>query len=62
MTGWVRNRPEGTVEGVFEGDRGAVDELVRWCHRGPIGAEVEDLAAVEEPYRGEFARFAIRYS
>jgi len=61
VTGWVRNLPDGRVEAVFEGDSAWVRELVQWCHRGPPGAEVEEVSVVEEPYRGEFDRFAIRY-
>jgi len=61
VTGWVRNLPDGRVEAVFEGDSARVGELVQWCHRGPPGAEVEEVGVVEEPYRGEFDRFAIRY-
>lgn len=61
VKGWVRNNPDGTVEAVFEGYPTQVDEAVRWCRRGPPGAEVEEVEVVEEPYRGEFDRFAIRY-
>ncbi len=32
VAGWVRNRPDGTVEAVFEGEREAVEEP---CRRGP---------------------------
>lgn len=59
VTGWVRNRMDGSVEGVFEGEARDVDALVRWCHRGPISAEVEDVREAEEPYRGEFAGFVV---
>jgi acylphosphatase len=41
MAGWVRNRPDGTVEAVFEGPRDAVDSMLRWCERGPAGARVD---------------------
>ena len=61
LTGWVRNQPDGSVEAVAEGDARDVDELVRWCHRGPVGAEVDEVSVVAEPHRGEFGRFAIRY-
>ncbi len=40
VAGWVRNRFDGTVEGVFEGDPEAVESLVRFCREGPRGAEV----------------------
>jgi len=43
LTGWVRNRPDGTVEAEAEGPRDAVDALVAWAHRGPPAARVEDV-------------------
>ena len=48
VAGWVRNRPDGTVEAVFEGGHAAVAALVRFCEAGPRGAEVERLDVVEE--------------
>jgi acylphosphatase len=48
VAGWVRNRPEGTVEAVFEGEPGAVESLVRLCREGPRGAEVDRADLVEE--------------
>ena len=50
IAGWVRNRPDGTVEAVFEGERDAVDRLVDYVREGPRGARVDwvDVAA-EEP-------------
>jgi acylphosphatase len=49
VAGWVRNRPEGTVEALFEGDADAVASLVRFCHEGPRGADVSrvEVCAVE---------------
>ena len=48
VSGWVRNRPDGTVEAVFEGEPEAVDSLVRMCREGPRGAEVDGVEVVEE--------------
>ena len=50
VTGWVRNRPDGAVEAVFEGEREAVERLVEFCREGPRGARVDwvDVAA-EDP-------------
>jgi len=47
VSGWVRNRADGTVEAVFEGEREDVEALVDFCRQGPRGAEVErvDVAA-----------------
>ena len=52
VAGWVRNTPEGTVEAVFEGDPGAVDELVEFCRRGPSRAEVTSVDVEEEQPEG----------
>lgn len=41
--GWVRNLPDGRVEGHFEGPVDAVDALVRWCHDGPPAARVDGV-------------------
>lgn len=54
VSGWVRNRRDGSVEAFVQGDVAAVEELLRHCRRGPAAASVslihEDLAdPVEEP-------------
>ena len=50
--GWVRNRPDGTVEAVFEGDEGGVRSLIDFCGRGPRGAQVERVEEHEEEPEG----------
>jgi acylphosphatase len=52
VTGWVANRPDGTVEGVFEGDRDAVERLVDFCREGPRGAHVDWMDVVAEEPEG----------
>lgn len=44
VSGWVRNRIDGTVEAVFLGDAASVDLLLEECRKGPIAAKVSDLA------------------
>lgn len=61
LKGWVRNLPDGRVEAVFEGEKPAVDEIIKWCHKGPPGAEVEKVEVIWEDYTGEFKDFKIRY-
>ena len=41
LRGWVRNRADGAVELVAEGDEAKVANLVAWCHEGPPAARVE---------------------
>lgn len=54
VTGWVRNEPDGSVAGHFEGPDDAVDALVDWCRHGPAHAEVRDVEAREvEPTGAE---------
>jgi acylphosphatase len=48
VAGWVRNRPDGTVEAVFEGEREDVEALVELCREGPRGAEVESVEVASE--------------
>jgi acylphosphatase len=48
VAGWVRNRPDGMVEAVFEGHPEDVDALVELCRTGPRGAEVERVDVAEE--------------
>ena len=46
--GWVRNRADGAVEAVFEGEPDDVEALLEFCRRGPRGADVERVDVVEE--------------
>ena len=40
LTGWVRNLPSGTVEVHAEGSRDSLDQLFKWCQKGPPSADV----------------------
>jgi acylphosphatase len=52
VAGWVRNRPDGAVEAVFEGEPADVEALVEFCRRGPRGAQVERVEVEEESAEG----------
>ena len=41
--GWVRNRRDGTVEALVDGDEAAVAEFLRACRRGPRHASVTEI-------------------
>jgi acylphosphatase len=61
LTGWVKNREDGTVEIVAEGAKGALDELIKACRKGPEVAWVTDVAAEWGRATGEFAAFEVIY-
>ncbi|MFZ0448088.1 MAG: acylphosphatase [Desulfatiglandaceae bacterium] len=61
VTGWVRNRPDGTVEVLAEGPEIAVQKLVAWCRRGPSRARVDHLNDEREPWQGEFESFEVTF-
>jgi acylphosphatase len=43
LSGWVRNRLDGTVEALIAGETAAVEDLVRQCRRGPRMAVVTSI-------------------
>jgi acylphosphatase len=59
VSGWIRNRADGTVEAAFEGDAEAVERLVAACRKGPPGAAVEAVDVVDEEPEGP-AGFDVR--
>lgn len=59
VTGWVRNKPDRTVEGVFEGEQTGVDKLIQWCWQGPPRANVKSVDIQWQEYLGEFSGFKI---
>ncbi len=58
VTGWVRNRPDGSVEAMVQGQERQVELLIEWCRRGPPLARVQGVE-VEEG-EGDFDRFEKR--
>jgi acylphosphatase len=59
LSGWIRNRPDGTVEAVIEGEPQAVQEMLRELRVGPPRARVDRLDVTEEPPEG-LSGFQIR--
>ncbi|MBN2123438.1 MAG: acylphosphatase [Deltaproteobacteria bacterium] len=62
VSGWVRNRRDGSVEVLAEGEEERVKALVAWCRHGPSHARVTALHETAEPYQGEFDGFDIVFS
>ena len=58
VTGWVRNRLDGSVEAVVQGTPAQVEAMVGWARSGPRGARVDDVAV--GPADGSFEGFEQR--
>ncbi|WP_460774463.1 acylphosphatase [Microbacterium sp. GXF7504] len=59
VSGWVRNRPDGSVQAELEGPALAIDEVLGWMRQGPDGARVDRVTVDEiEPVGG--AGFELR--
>jgi acylphosphatase len=52
VAGWARNRADGAVEAVFEGDDDAVDRMVEFVRRGPGHSDIDDVEVVDETPEG----------
>jgi acylphosphatase len=53
LTGWVRNRLDGSVELEAQGDDARVAALLAWCAHGPpaarvVGVAVDELAVIAD--------------
>ncbi|MEE8185987.1 MAG: acylphosphatase [Thermodesulfobacteriota bacterium] len=59
VCGWVRNTPDGSVEAVLEGNSGAVNKVIEWCHKGPPGAVVKDVTVSWLDYNAEYTDFEV---
>lgn len=64
LTGWIRNRADGTVETIAVGSRAKLDEFLTWLHHGPPAAHVVDVDTIwaDEKDAGEsFQSFEVRH-
>ncbi|MDM8522948.1 acylphosphatase [Desulfococcaceae bacterium HSG8] len=61
VTGWVKNRSDGTVRALFEGNEVSVHAMVEWCKEGSPHSKVKDVKVEWEEYQGEFDEFEITY-
>jgi acylphosphatase len=59
LTGWVKNNGDGSVEGVAEGDKDKLEQLIDWCKKGPQHAKVDSVTVNWQPFIGGFKSFEI---
>jgi len=61
VSGWVRNKRDGTVEAVFEGDAHQVEMMLEWCKTGSSLSKVDRVDAESRTYSGKFNQFEVTY-
>ena len=59
VSGWIRNRPDGSVEAHVAGAEDAVGRMIERLRRGPSNARVDEVT-VEEAEPGSEGRFEVR--
>ena len=59
LSGWVRNRPDGSIEILAEGEEVSIRELYGWAQKGPSAARVERVDTRWRSFTGEFPDFRI---
>lgn len=47
LSGWVRNRLDGSVEAIVSGDAPALQAIIDWAWRGPSSAQVHNVAVFD---------------
>ena len=57
LTGWIRNRRDGTVEALVQGDEGAVARFVESAREGPSSAHVEGIEVGDAAVEDDLTRF-----
>jgi acylphosphatase len=58
ITGWVRNRRDGSVEAMIAGYPAQIEQMLDWSRDGPAGAVVDNVMV--ENGSGEYAGFEYR--
>ncbi|MEO6135536.1 MAG: acylphosphatase [Ginsengibacter sp.] len=43
INGWIKNIPNKKVEAIISGEPSQVNEFIKWCKKGPAGADVKDV-------------------
>ncbi len=61
VTGYVKNRSDGSVEAVFQGTPDQVARMEKWCHTGAPASRVDQVVTEDLPSAPDFSTFEIRY-
>jgi acylphosphatase len=61
LTGWVRNRADGTVEVWAEGPKPTLEDFISVVREGPASSAVRRLETAWHSPKDEYQRFTIRW-
>lgn len=59
LKGTVRNLPDGRVEIIAEAEHPVMEKFIKWCHKGPVTARVDNVEIDELPIGEELLGFKI---
>ena len=59
VKGNVRNLPDGSVEIIAEAEHMVIGQFIKWCHKGPVTARVEQVEVVDLPIDEPLTEFII---
>jgi acylphosphatase len=59
LTGWVRNRQDGSVEALAQGSDAQLERWLTWCRRGSAAASVESVDVQEHPVDAALTQFVV---
>jgi acylphosphatase len=59
LKGWVRNRSDGAVECLAQGDRGTLEGLIEALRRGPGSAQVDSVETDWRPAKDDLSGFQV---
>ena len=62
LTGWVRNRYDGSVEAAIEGEAADVKSMIDWCHIGPPASRVKEVRVEWEKATDKYTGFSVRHT
>jgi acylphosphatase len=61
LSGWVRNRQDGTVEAVFSGADSDVMSMLEWLRQGSPGSRVENIRSRDVTSEEDYTTFEVRF-
>lgn len=60
IKGSARNLPDGRVEIIAEAENLAIEKFIKWCHKGPITARVDQVEITELQHEESLTSFDIK--